>query len=343
MGPAVVISLGWPGGSFGGSGRLAFAAGVEDQFAEEFAGGGVDDADAEVTGVGRGLRRTSALPDHRAAMRRNTAHAVLVAPVMTIASSSAPLGSSGSADVNDTVDGPQHRLLFDEFPRRVRATFNHETVLDTVNGRFLHESNLLPVLYVPESDVRTELLVRTDKASHCPFKGDANYWSIVVGGRTAENAVRGYPGTLAGAEWLAGHLAFHWERMDSWFDEDEEVFGHLRDPFHRVDARPSSRHVVVRHHGEVLAETTRPIVVSENGLPNRFYVPVADVRTDLLTSSTTVTHCPYKGWASYWSLRDGSAADLAWSYERPFADASMAQHHLCFLADGLTTSSTAKP
>lgn len=256
---------------------------------------------------------------------------------MTLTLGSAPLGTSGPPDVNYTVDGPRHRILFDHFPRRARARFNGETVLDTVAGRFLHESNILPVLYVPESDVRTDLLVQTDESSHCPFKGDAIYWSIVVGDRTAVNAAWGYPGTHEGAEWLGGYLAFYWDPLDAWFDEDEEVHSHLRDPFHRVDARRSSRHVVVRRNDTVLAETTRPIVISETGLPNRFYISAADVRADLLTSSTTTTHCPYKGWASYWSMRNGTATDVAWSYAEPFADASMARDHLCFLADGIIT------
>ncbi|MGI9646236.1 MAG: DUF427 domain-containing protein [Ilumatobacteraceae bacterium] len=256
---------------------------------------------------------------------------------MTLTLGSAPLGTSGPPDVNYTVEGPRHRILFANFPRRVRGTFNGETIFDTVDGRLLHESNILPVLYVPEADVRMDLLVPTDESTHCPFKGDANYWSIAVGDRTAESAVWGYAGTLEGAEWLAGYVAFYWDRLDAWFDEDEEVFGHLRDPFHRVDARLSSRHVVVRHGDDVLADTTRPVLVSETGLPNRFYLPAADVRTDLLTSSTTRTHCPYKGWTTYWSLRDGAASDVAWSYEDPMSDVAIAGGYLSFLADDITT------
>lgn len=84
----------------------------------------------------------------------------------------------------------------------------------------------------------------------------------------------------------------------------------------------------MRRDDTVLAETTRPIVISETGLPNRFYIPTGDVRAHLLTSSTTITHCPYEGWAGYWSMRDGTATDVAWSYAEPFADASMARDHL---------------
>ncbi|WP_370326511.1 DUF427 domain-containing protein [Euzebya sp.] len=256
---------------------------------------------------------------------------------MTLTLGDGPLTTTPPEQTNYTVDGPPHRLLLSPFPRRVRAVFAGQVVLDTVEGRLLHESNMLPVLYVPTADVSADLLVDSDHTTHCPFKGDARYWSIRVGDRTATDAVWGYPDPKAAAAWLEGYQAFYWDRLDAWFDEDEQVHGHLRDPYHRVDARRSSRHVVVRHGDVVLAESTRPVVVSETGLPNRFYLPAGDVRTDLLTSSTTRTHCPYKGDASYWSLRDGSGHDIAWSYETPFAEALPAAGHLCLLGDGVTT------
>ncbi len=256
---------------------------------------------------------------------------------MTLTLGAAPLGTRPPETANYTIDGPAHRLLLTDFPRRVRAAFNGETVLDTTRGRLLHESNILPVLYVPTDDVRQDLLVATDLSTHCPFKGDASYWSMVVGDRTAESAVRGYPEPMDAAAWLRGHQAFTFEAMDAWFDEDEHVEGHLRDPYHRVDARRSSRRVRVAVGDRVVAESSRPVVVSETGLPNRYYLPVGDVRADLLMSSTTRTHCPYKGWSTYWSMADGSAADVAWSYAEPFSDVALAAGHLCFLGDPVTT------
>lgn len=256
---------------------------------------------------------------------------------MTLTFGDAPLGTRPRETTNYAIDGPAHRLLLTDFPRRVRATFGGEVVLDTVRGQLLHESNILPVLYVPEDDVRQDLLVGTETSTHCPFKGDASYWSVVVGDRTATDAVWAYPDPLDVVPWLKGLQALAFEAMDAWFDEDEHVEGHLRDPYHRVDARRSSRAVRVSVGGQVVAESRRPVLVSETGLPNRFYLPVDDVRTDLLTSSTTRTHCPYKGWATYWAMADGSVADVAWSYEEPFLDAAPVAGHLCFLADGVTT------
>ncbi|TDE26683.1 DUF427 domain-containing protein [Actinomadura sp. 6K520] len=245
-----------------------------------------------------------------------------------------PLAGSPGDEVNFSIEGPQHQLFMHDFPRRVRARFGGETVLDTERGRLLHETGLLPVLYVPEEDVRTDLLEKTGHSTHCPFKGDAAYWTVRAGDRASENAVWAYPEPKPEAAWLRGLMAFYWRRMDAWYDEDEEVRGHLRDPFHRVDARDSSRHVRVLLDGEVVAETERPKVLSETGLPNRFYIPASDVRTDLLAKSAKRTVCPYKGEATYWSL-DG-AEDAAWSYEEPLENAFKVVGHLCFDHEALT-------
>ena len=126
--------------------------------------------------------------------------------------------------------------------------------------------------------------------------------------------------------------------MDEWYDEDERVEGHLRDPYHRVDVRRSSRPVRVRLGEEVLAETRSPLLLSETGLPNRFYIPSQDVRQDLLEPSGTHTVCPYKGTASYWTVSAGDRklTDAVWSYPRAGGDAAAVSGYLSFLHDDLT-------
>lgn len=245
--------------------------------------------------------------------------------------------SSQPALANYRIEGPPHRLFFDDFPRRVRALFHSETVFDTRRGKLLHETGLLPQLYVPRDDVRFELLTHTAHTTHCPFKGDARYWSVRVRDRVAANAVWAYPQPFDAASWLADHVAFYWERVDAWFDEDEQVQGHLRDPYHRVDVRQSSRHVRVTAHGETVAETRRPKLLSETGLPNRYYIDPQDVRANLLEPSPTHTVCPYKGTASYQSLHIGDAriADAAWLYPEPLEAALTVRGHLCFMAEGV--------
>ena len=257
---------------------------------------------------------------------------------MTLTLGDAPLSTQPRDSTNYSVEGPRHRLLAHPFPRRVRATFSGTVVFDTEDGMLLHESNLLPVLYVPDTDLDHALLTPTDTTTHCPFKGDASYWSVSVGDRTAPDAAWGYPEPMDDARFLTGHKTFYWDRLDEWFDEDELVHGHLRDPYHRVDARRSSRRVVVTRGDLKLADSVRPVVLSETGLPNRWYLPIGDVNRQQLTSSTTTTHCAYKGDATYWSLRDGSGDDIAWSYENPYSDALAVRGYVCFDGDDIETT-----
>jgi uncharacterized protein (DUF427 family) len=256
---------------------------------------------------------------------------------MTLTFPGAPLASEPPLTTNYAIDGPAHRLLLHPFPRRVRARFAGEVILDSTRGTLLHESNILPRLYVPQADVRADLLERTDHSTHCPFKGDASYWSVRVGDRVAENAVWTYEEPIDEASWLRGLVSVYPERMDAWLDEDEEVTG-LRDPYHRVDARRSSRRIEVRSDGEVLARSDRPVVVAETGLPLRFYLPREDVAAELRPSETMAT-CPYKGRAAYWSL-DG-IEDVAWSYDEPLESMLPARDTVCFDASKVEVSELA--
>jgi uncharacterized protein (DUF427 family) len=126
--------------------------------------------------------------------------------------------------------------------------------------------------------------------------------------------------------------------MDEWYDEDERVEGHIRDPYHRVDVRRSSRHVRVVSGEAVLADSRRPLLLSETGLPNRYYLPAEDVRQDLLEASATRTVCPYKGTARYWSvsLAGRRLADAVWSYPQAQGDSAQVSGYLSFLHDELT-------
>ncbi|WP_199431308.1 DUF427 domain-containing protein [Qaidamihabitans albus] len=246
---------------------------------------------------------------------------------MSLTIADGPLSGRAPDTTNYELNGPAHNLLMHPFPRRVRAVFGGETVADTMRGMLLHETGLLPQLYFPEADIRAELLEPTEHSTHCPFKGDASYRSARVGDRVAENAVWSYPRPMPAASWLAGYAAIYWDSMDEWWDEDERVHGHLRDPYHRVDVRASARHVRVFDGDQLVADADRPFLLSETGLPNRFYLRREDVRTDLLRPTETRTVCPYKGTASYLG-RDGR--DLAWSYEDPLDDAVKITGLVCF-------------
>lgn len=218
--------------------------------------------------------------------------------------------------------GGDARVRTEPCPRRVRAYLGGVAVADSTRVLLLLETAHLPVYYFPADDVRTDLLEPTDKRTTCPYKGDASYWTVRVGDRVAANAVWSYQDPLPGREDIKGYLAFYWHKMDGWFEEDDEVYVHPRDPYKRVDVLHSSRHVRVELEGETVADTRRPRLLFETSLPTRYYIPKADVRMDLLEPTEKVTQCPYKGKASYWSARVGGKVveDIAWSYPFPIPE-----------------------
>ncbi|MDQ3661131.1 MAG: DUF427 domain-containing protein [Actinomycetota bacterium] len=231
--------------------------------------------------------------------------------------------------------GPQagsHVVRLEISPRKVRAVLNGVTVADSRRVALLLETGHLPVYYFPKADVRMDLLQRTEHSSHCPFKGDATYWSIEVPGKIAVSAVWGYENPISEASELSDYVAFYWNKIDSWFEEDDEVFVHARDPYSRVDVLHSSRHVRVVLSRETVADTTRPRLLFETGLPTRYYIPRADVRMELLRRTDSSTRCPYKGIASYFSaeVRDESHEDIAWTYDAPIPECPKIESLICF-------------
>jgi uncharacterized protein (DUF427 family) len=127
---------------------------------------------------------------------------------------------------------------------------------------------------------------------------------------------------------LQGYVLVDWQAADRWLEEDEETVGHPRDPFHRIDIRRSSRHVVVSVEGDVLADSRRPTLLFETGLPVRYYLPREEVRMDVLEPSDRRTTCAYKGHASYFSAR--GAPDIAWTYPDPLTEAEQIRGLVAF-------------
>lgn len=201
--------------------------------------------------------------------------------------------------------------------RRVRVRFGRTIIADSTRALLISETGRVPVYYFPRADVQTHLLVPGTDAVESR-NGPASYFAVQADGLVAQKAGWQPVGT-AGALDLSDHVAFYWDEMHGWYEEDEEVFVHARDPYVRVDALQSSRQVRAVFAGEVIAESRRPVVVLETGLPIRYYLPRIDVRMDLLEPSSTRTRCPYKGTATYWALRvgDAFARDAVWAYETP--------------------------
>lgn len=161
---------------------------------------------------------------------------------------------------------------------------------------------------MPEEDLRHDLLEPSDTRTRCPHKGEASYRSLRVGDRFEEDAVWTYPEPIDPAAFLAGHAAFNWGKLDEWRVEDEQVCGHPRDPYHRIDTYRTSRPVRISVDGEVVGESTRAVALFESGLPPRFYLPADDVQMDLLEPSRKETRCAYKGIATSWHVRAGDCS-----------------------------------
>jgi uncharacterized protein (DUF427 family) len=193
-----------------------------------------------------------------------------------------------------------------------------EMVFDTISPLLVWEIPYYPTYYIPEADVNTDLLVETGETKRSPSRGDATQYVVKAG--SAEGAAYSFhdPELLE----IAGHYAFVWRTLDHWFEEDEEVFVHARDPYTRVDVLPSSRRVRVEVDGLTVADSTNATFLFETGLPTRYYLPKTDVRMDLLTPTDLATACPYKGTARYWNLTaDGIPHENAvWSYDFPLLE-----------------------
>ena len=227
---------------------------------------------------------------------------------------------------------PDYRITFERSPRRARVRFAGETIADSTAAHLLFETRHLPIYYFPRADVRFDLLRASDHHTYCPYKGTAAYWTIAVGGQASENAVWGYPEPFAEVAAIKDYVAFYWDRVDHWFEEDDEIFVHARDPYKRVDVVNSSRPLRVIVGGEVVAETTRARFLYETRLPTRYYIPPEDVRMDRLVPSDKLTACPYKGTARYWSVRAGDRVfpDIVWSYPEPIPECPKIKGYLCF-------------
>jgi uncharacterized protein (DUF427 family) len=219
-------------------------------------------------------------------------------------------------------------LFFDPVPQRIRATFAGETVVDSGDAKLLHETGHLPVYYFPLGDVRQDLLEPSEQRTHCPHKGDARYWSLRVGSRTEPDAAWAYDEPLEPAPFLRGHVAFYWRALDGWFAEAEQLHGHPRDPYTRIDVYRTARRVRVLLDDEVLAESVRAKILFETGLPPRHYFPPADVRLDLLEPSPTLTRCAYKGVASHFHALGHD--DVSWMYPEPENDAEPVRNLIAF-------------
>ena len=218
------------------------------------------------------------------------------------------------------MSGARGRVRVERGTKRVRAYLAGAVVVDTTSPWLVWEAPYYPTYYFPLADMRAELLDEGQAPSHSPSRGEAAVRTVLAGAGRATGAAQVYEDSPI--EELRGTVRVQWDAMEAWFEEDEEVYTHARDPYTRVDILASSRRVRVQLAGIEVADSGSPRLLFETGLPVRYYLPRTHVRMDLLELSDTVTHCPYKGQAQTWSVRalDTVHEDLAWSYPAPFPE-----------------------
>ncbi|MDT5037319.1 MAG: hypothetical protein QOE03_2504 [Micromonosporaceae bacterium] len=221
------------------------------------------------------------------------------------------------------------RIRVEHGQKRVRAYLGGELVADTTQPLLVWETPYFPAYYIPAADIHASL-VPTGGTEHSPSRGDAEVLDVVVTRGKAAGAARRYPESPI--EELRDTVRLDFDAMEEWLEEDEPIYVHPRSPYTRVDILASSRHVRVEVDGVTVAESVSPRILFETGLPPRYYLPLSDVRRDLLRGSNTQTQCPYKGTAAYWSMQvnDNLYEDLIWIYRTPLPESQKVAGLACF-------------
>lgn len=241
---------------------------------------------------------------------------------------------------------PEHVLYLEDFQKRIRGLLAGETIVDTRRGKLLHETGRFVQWYVPRDDVKAQCLEPSERRQADSFKGEATYYHLRVGDRLERDAAFSHDRAPGGFP-LAGLIAFEFDKLDAWFEEDNPVRGHPRDPYHRFDCHHTSEHVLVRVGGQEVAETRHAVKLFETSIPPRYYIPMIDVRPGcLVPSDSPRTYCPYKGEAAYFNVRAGATTvqDGAWTLPGPLGEALLTLGYVSFwgkntevLADGRPT------
>jgi uncharacterized protein (DUF427 family) len=207
---------------------------------------------------------------------------------------------------------PERMLYAEPLRRRMRVRFGDAWIADSEDVVLLHEPGRYPVAYFPLSDIDGSVLENSQHTTSHRDLGTTSWYAVRVGEQTKARAAWQHTDLPEYAGELKGRVAFAWRAMDAFYEEDQRIVGHAADSYHRIDIRPTSRHLVVRHGDRVVADTSSPLALYESGFAPRWYVPRADVDESALTAVDTRTFCPYKGLCSYYDIEDARGG--AWSY-----------------------------
>jgi uncharacterized protein (DUF427 family) len=207
---------------------------------------------------------------------------------------------------------PERLLYAEPLRRRMRVRFGGSWIADSEDVVLLHEPGRYPVAYFPLGDIADGVLESTENTTRHRDLGTTSWYTVRAGSQSRARAAWQHTELPDYAGELKGRVAFAWRAMDAFFEEDQRIVGHAADMYHRIDIRQTSRHLVVRHCDQVIADTTGPLALYESGFAPRWYVPRADLNESALTAVAGQTFCPYKGLCSYYDI--GDARKAAWSY-----------------------------
>lgn len=228
--------------------------------------------------------------------------------------------STATATVAGDRDFPamtDHTATVEPVPRRIRGVLGGRPAFDTTSAVYVWDSAKYPAYHIPVADLDQGLLGAEGRPRRLR-RGTARTYDLRLGDVSRPGGVRIYD--VDADPGVAGTARFEWAALDAWYEEDEQVFVHPRNPYTRVDALRSSRHVQVELDGTVLATSNATVMVFETGLPTRYYFDRTSVNFEVLQESATVTECPYKGRTTgYWTAHvgDQTVPDIAWSYDFP--------------------------
>jgi uncharacterized protein (DUF427 family) len=234
-------------------------------------------------------------------------------------------GAAGHFLVPDPL--PERLLFAEPLRRRMRVRLAGDWIADSDDVVLLHEPGRYPVAYFPAAAVAPDALRPTGHTTRHRDLGETAWFAAGA----AERAAWQHTDLPPYAGVLAGRVAFAWRAMDAFYEEDERIVGHAADPYHRVDIRQTSRHLVVRDGDRVVADSARPLALYESGFAPRWYVPRADIDEAALSPAQLRTFCPYKGLASYYDI--GGRARAAWSYREAWPEAQRINDLVSFEPD----------
>lgn len=231
---------------------------------------------------------------------------------------------------------PERMLYAEPLRRRMRVRFGDDWIADSEDVMLLHEPGHYPVAYFPLGDITPGALEDTQHTTSHRDLGTTAWYTVRAGEQEKARGAWQHTELPEHAEDLKGRVAFAWRAMDAFYEEDQRIVGHAADMYHRIDIRTTSRHLVVRHGDQVVADTTSPLALYESGFAPRWYVPRVDVEKSALTPVEGQTFCPYKGVCSYYDIADVHRA--AWSYLNAWPEVGSVAGFISFEPDKVEVS-----